>query len=96
MSAVDELETAIVGLDADGRIQLLNGSAEQCLATNRSRLQGMAFDQLEGLPPALSSAVSDTRQDRRTRRLHECRMAGGQYDCSIRLLPDDGAAAGVP
>jgi two-component system nitrogen regulation sensor histidine kinase GlnL len=90
MSVIDELETAIVGLDADNRICLLNGAAEQCLAANRARLQGAHFNSLEGLPGALCNALTDTRSDRRSRRLHECHMAGGQYDCSLRLLDDDG------
>lgn len=86
MTVLEELETAVVELDPANRIQLMNRAAEQCLAARRDRLQSMAVEELELCPPELLEALSRTREDQRTRRLHECRMAGGFYDCSVRLL----------
>lgn len=89
MLGIDELETAVLRLDSNDRVIELNSSAAQCLAIKQSRLHGMAFSKLEGVPASLSAAVKNARDDHRTRRLHECRMAGGPYDCSIRLMPDE-------
>jgi two-component system nitrogen regulation sensor histidine kinase GlnL len=86
MTVLEELETAVVELDPANRIQLMNGAAEQCLAARRDRLHNIAFDELEGRPPELLDALYRTREDQRTRRLHELRMGGGLYDCNVRLL----------
>lgn len=86
MTVLEELETAVVELDHANRITLMNGAAEQCLAARRDRLHAQSIEQLEGFPEELGLALERTRADRRSRRLHECRMAGGLYDCNVRLL----------
>jgi two-component system nitrogen regulation sensor histidine kinase GlnL len=89
MTILEELETAVVELDPANRIQLMNGAAEQCLAARRDRLLNLAIEQLEHWPPELQEALVRTREDQRTRRLPECRMGGGWYDCNVRLLDND-------
>jgi len=86
MTVLEDLETAVVELDPANRIRLVNGAAEQCLAARRDRLIGHAVEELEFWPPELHQALQRTREDHRTRRLHECRMGGGLYDCNVRLL----------
>ncbi|MEJ2535210.1 MAG: histidine kinase dimerization/phospho-acceptor domain-containing protein, partial [Gammaproteobacteria bacterium] len=89
MTVIEELDTAVVELDASDRVHRVNVAAEQCLAANRERMEGVAVDSMEGLPESLRAALRDTREDRRTRRLHECPLPGGAYDCSIQLLRND-------
>jgi two-component system nitrogen regulation sensor histidine kinase GlnL len=89
MTVLEDLETAVLELDDADCIRSVNGAAEQCLATPRSRLEGRVFGELAGLPESLRDACRATREDRRSRHLHECRLAGGSYDCRIRLLRDD-------
>jgi len=82
------LSTAVVELDAQGCIRNMNTAAENCLATGRERAQGGRFDDLAGVPAALSEAISATSTDHRSRHLRECRLADGLYDCNIQNLPD--------
>lgn len=86
MTVFEEMGTAVVELDAGNRIHLVNGAAEQCLSANRDRLRGLSVEELWHVPDALREALADTRADQRPRRLHECRMAGGFYDCHIGPL----------
>ncbi len=86
MTVLEELETAIVELDGDDRIRLLNAAAEQCLAARRERLHDKPMSRVDGFPAGLGEAVSQTRADQRTRRLRECRCGGGLYDCNVHLM----------
>jgi two-component system nitrogen regulation sensor histidine kinase GlnL len=89
MTVIDELDTAVVELDARNRIHHLNLAAEQCLSVSRERLRGEHLKAMEGLPESLRAALRDSREDRRTRRLHECPLPGGAYDCTIQVLRND-------
>ncbi|KAA9131334.1 hypothetical protein F3N42_08405 [Marinihelvus fidelis] len=86
MSLIEELDTAVVELDAANCILRVNGAAEQCLSANRDRLAGHPIDRIWGIPEPLYVALQDIRTDYRPRRLHECKMAGGFYDCHIGVL----------
>lgn len=86
MSLLEELETGIAELDGGNRFLILNAAAEQGLAAGRERLAGVALQDCEGIPPELVQAVAATRADHRARRLHECRLQGGLYDCNLQLL----------
>jgi len=83
---IEALDTAIVELNENGSVELMNGAAELCLGTGRERAQGMRLSAFPGMPEDLIQAVSDTRQDQRRRHLRECRLAGGMYDCNIQAL----------
>jgi two-component system nitrogen regulation sensor histidine kinase GlnL len=84
---LDTLDTAVIELDEKNRILLMNGAAEQCLATGRERASGQAFGTFQPVPEDLQLAVSATRNDKLRRHLRECHLAGGLYDCNIQSLP---------
>jgi two-component system nitrogen regulation sensor histidine kinase GlnL len=82
------LSTAVVELDGEGRIQQMNPAAEDCLAIGRERAQGMAFRDIDRVPVNLVNAIATTNVEQHGRRLRECRLAGGWFDCSIQPLPE--------
>ena len=86
MAVIEELDTGVLQLDRDNRITLLNGAAEHGLAQGRDRLEGQPIEKIEGIPKELLQAVASSRGDQRARRLHECRLGGGLYDCHIQPL----------
>jgi len=81
------LSTAVVELDEQGRVRIMNAAAEQCLAIGRERADGRPFDDLESISDTLSKAISTSSIDRRGRHVRECELAGGWYDCTIQPLP---------
>ena len=85
---LDQLQTAVVELDAVNRIQQMNLAAEQCLDGGRDRLAGQSFDDRVGMPEALLDAAAATREDGNQRHLRECSMPGGLYDCITQALPE--------
>lgn len=88
MTVIEELDTAVIELDAGQRLQWINSAAEECLGASRDRLIGQPLCDLRGLPEALSLAVADTLQDQRPRRLHDCAMPGGQYNVSVQQIDE--------
>jgi len=84
---LDTLDTAVIELDGENRVRLMNGAAEQCLATGRERASGQALGLFNQVPEDLQLAVAATRNDKLRRHLRECRLAGGLYDCNIQSLP---------
>jgi len=84
----DALSTAIVELDDQGCVQSMNTAAENCLATGRERARGGRFLDIAGIPAILSDAISSSVAEQRGRRLRECKLAGGWYDCNIHALPE--------
>jgi len=84
---LDLLSTAVVELDDQGCIRDMNAAAEDCLAIGRKRACGALLSDLEGIPAALSKAVSATAQEQHARRLRELKLAGGQFDCTIQPIP---------
>jgi len=85
---LEMLSTAVVELDAQGCIRMMNAAAENCLDTGRERAFGGPFQGLERIPAALTRAISATSNDRRNRHLRECELADGWYDCNIKAMPD--------
>jgi two-component system nitrogen regulation sensor histidine kinase GlnL len=81
---LDSLSTAVVELDDRGCVQNMNTAAEHCLATGRERTHGVPFQDIEGIPEALSEAISATTNEQRARHLRECKLAGGWFDCTIQ------------
>ena len=84
----DALSTAVVELDDRGCVQSMNTAAENCLATGRQRTHGGRFLDIAGIPAVLSEAILSSVAEQRGRRLRECQLAGGWYDCNIHLLPE--------
>lgn len=89
MTDIEALETAVLELDAEHRLRRINSAAEACFSLRRERLLGQPLSGLEGVPSALESAISNTFLDHRPRRLHDCQLPGGQYDCTIHQLDED-------
>jgi two-component system nitrogen regulation sensor histidine kinase GlnL len=85
---IEALDTAIIELNENDGVELMNGAAELCLGTGRDRARGLRLGKLAGVPTELLQAVADTRRDQRRRHLRECRLAGGLYDCNIQALPE--------
>jgi two-component system nitrogen regulation sensor histidine kinase GlnL len=83
---LDSLSTAVVQLDDRGCVLKMNAAAEHCLATGRDRVHGWPFQDIEGVPDALYKAISATVEEQHGRHLHECKMAGGWYDCTIQPM----------
>jgi two-component system nitrogen regulation sensor histidine kinase GlnL len=81
---LDSLSTAVVELDDRGCVQNMNTAAEHCLATGRERTHGVPFQDIEGIPEALSEAISATTNEQHGRHLRECKLAGGWFDCTIQ------------
>ena len=88
MTVIEELDTAVIELDAGQRLQWINSAAEECLGASRDRLIGLELGELRGLPETLGLAITDTLQDQRPRRLHDCAMPGGQYNVSVQQLDE--------
>jgi two-component system nitrogen regulation sensor histidine kinase GlnL len=80
------LSTAVVELDDEGRIRQMNPAAEDCLAIGSERAHGVVFSEIDGVPVNLVNAIAATHAEQHGRRLRECRMAGGWFDCSVQLL----------
>jgi two-component system nitrogen regulation sensor histidine kinase GlnL len=81
---LDQMDTAIVGLDERHRVHLMNTAAEHCLGLGRERLMGRLLAEAATLPPELQDALLQPGHDGSGLRLHELKLAGGQYDCTVR------------
>lgn len=84
---IDSLSTAVVELDNQGRVIVMNAAAEHCLATGRERVNGLQFNDIGGIPETLSLAISAAAEEQRGRHVSECKLSGGWFDCSIQPLP---------
>lgn len=85
---LDRLNTGLVRLDHTGRILFLNSAAEQCLVVSRDRARGRKFCELEVLPVEISNAVAEAPQKNNGIRLHELKLPGGLFECSVQSLED--------
>ena len=86
---LDALSTAVVELDDQGRVRVMNAAAEHCLAIGRERAQGQRFDAIEGISDILVQAISTSSNDQRGRHVRECELAGGWFDCTIQALDEN-------
>jgi two-component system nitrogen regulation sensor histidine kinase GlnL len=83
---LERLSTAIVELDHDGRVCLMNSAAEHSLGASRERAFGQRLAESRLVPAPIMESIEASLGDGETRYLHECRLAGGQYDCHITCL----------
>ena len=88
---LDRVDTAIIRLDAGGRVQWMNTAAEQCLRLGRERAQGRLMSEMVHLPPEMHDAVAQLHQDGASVRLHEMQLPGGEYDCTVHTDECGGA-----
>jgi len=82
------LDTAVVRLDAAGRIRLMNSAAEHCLLVSRDRARGRPIEEVAVIPPELKSVILQRPAARHGVRLHEIKMGGSTYDCSIQRIEE--------
>lgn len=64
----------------------MNNAAEQSLLTGRDRVLGEPFFTLAGLPAELLSALRQVSEDSPGLRLHELKLGGSLFDCTIQRL----------
>ncbi len=86
---LDLMDTAIVRLDSEGQIQMMNTAAEHCLCLGRERVLGRPLVQVAFIPAEMREALQQPSGDGFGLRLHQLKLAGGQYDCTIQA-DDDG------
>jgi two-component system nitrogen regulation sensor histidine kinase GlnL len=89
-AALEWLDTAVIRLDASGRVLDLNPAAEQCIGSGRERARGRSLAALTELPPELKSVLDSMPGRGRGRHLQELQMRGGSYDCTVQAV-DDGS-----
>ena len=87
---LDMLDTAILHLDAQERVVLMNSAAEQAMAVGRDRAVGCTLQELLPLPEVLLLAFDQLPEDGSSVRLHEVKLPGSSYDCMLTGQPDGG------
>jgi len=78
------MDTAIIQLDTEGAVQMMNASAEHCLCVGRERALGRPIAEVAFIPPVMCEALQQPAGDGAGVRLHQLRLAGGQYDCTVQ------------
>ncbi len=80
---LDLLDTAILRLDAQHSVMLLNSAAEQALSVGRERLAGRQLSELVQVPAALADALEQLPAGESSVRLHDVKLPGSNYDCIL-------------
>ena len=88
ISVLDRLDTGVVTLGRTGRIQLMNSAAENCMLLSRDRACGQPIHELADVPGELCDAIRHVPDGKQNIRLHELKLAGGLYDCTIQSMDD--------
>jgi two-component system nitrogen regulation sensor histidine kinase GlnL len=78
------MDTAIISLDACGRVQMMNSAAEHCLCLGRERALSRSLADVALIPQEMLEAVRQSRANGVGVRLHELELAGGRYDCTVQ------------
>jgi two-component system nitrogen regulation sensor histidine kinase GlnL len=87
-AVLDRLDTGVVRIDRSGRIGFMNSSAEHCLLVSRDRACGQYLLDIADFPGELQEAVSSLPEGRQSFRLHELKLPGGLFDCTIQTTED--------
>ena len=85
---LDLLDTGVIRLDGKGRLIQMNAAAENCLLVSRDRTTGRLIWEVAEVPRELREAIRDTPVTRQGLRLHELKLGGGMYDCTIQAIDD--------
>lgn len=80
---LDLLDTAVLRLDENLNVTIMNGAAEQALSLGRERLAGKPLSEGLPLPPVLADALLQHPAADSGIRLHDVRLPGGNYDCIL-------------
>lgn len=84
------LDTAVVRMDAAGRIVQMNSAAEHCLLVSRHRARGRHVEELTFIPPELKGVILQLPAASHGVRLHEIKMGNSTYDCTIQRTDEGG------
>lgn len=87
-AALELLDTAVIRLDAGGRVLELNAAAEQCIGAGRERARGQPLAALTELPSELERVIASMPGHGRGRHLQELTMRGGSFDCTVQAVED--------
>ncbi len=85
---LDLLETGIIRLDGMGRLIRMNAAAENCLLVSRDRATGRLIWEVAEVPLELRDVIRDPPGTSQGLRLHELKLGGGIYDCTIQAIED--------
>ena len=83
---MDLMDTAVVYLDEQGRVRVMNNAAESSFRLGRERAIGHRLADVAALPGELDSALEQGGSAGSALRLHELDLAGGQYDCTLHTV----------
>ncbi|MBT8052878.1 MAG: hypothetical protein HKO99_00080 [Xanthomonadales bacterium] len=86
---LDRLDTGVVSIERSGRIGLMNSAAENCMLISRDRACGRSIFDVPEMPLELQEALRALPEGRHGVRLHELRLAGGLFDCTIQTISHD-------
>jgi two-component system nitrogen regulation sensor histidine kinase GlnL len=78
------MDTAVIQLDNEGRILTMNTAAEHCLYVGRERAVGRILTEVANIPAAMHETLQQPGEVGSGVRLHQLRLAGGQYDCTLQ------------
>jgi two-component system nitrogen regulation sensor histidine kinase GlnL len=87
-NVLDLLETGVVWIGPDGRVDMMNSAAEQALMLSRDRALGRQLDALAVPAPVREAVLNSDVQDS-SLCLREQRMDGGLFDCTVRKTRQD-------
>ena len=85
---LDLLDTGVVRLDDAGDIRFMNSAAEHCLLVSRDRAGGRPLTEVAPVPPELSEALGKVTEPGYSIRLHELKLGGELYDCTVHRTRD--------
>ena len=83
---LDLLDTGIIRLDGVGRLIQMNAAAENCFLVSRDRASGRLIWEVAEVPLELKDAIQDPPDTSQGLRLHELKLGGGVYDCTIQAV----------
>lgn len=85
---LDLLGTGIIRLDRMGRLIQMNAAAENGLLASRDRAVGRPIWEVAEIPSELRDTISEHSEPSQGLRLHEIKLGGGIYDCTIHTIED--------
>ena len=85
---LDLLDTVVIRLDGMGRLIQMNAAAENCFLVSRDRAMGRVIWEVAAVPLELRDAIHDPPGTSQGLRLHELKLGGGIYDCTIQAVED--------
>ena len=83
---IELIDTGIVRLDGQQKVALMNSAAEQCFGMGRDKAIGRSLSELTAISDEMLKALDKVDQSESgVMRLHDLKLVGGHYDCTIRI-----------